>query len=121
MYVVRILGAVVVAGALLGGMTPPSALAAPLVGCEHREAGHVDKHGGQLEDDRFHRAHGERVTCSDDKPDKHDDGDGKADSSRDGSSDPTRRHSDDKKHDDDKHGDGHTCIGRCNRDHSLWH
>lgn len=108
-------------GAIVIGNAPAviaEASAEPVVGCEHREAGHVGRHGGQLEDDRFHRSHGERVTCSDD-------GDGKADSSRDGSEDPTRkhdeRHGDDKTEhrDDDKHGD--RCIGRCNRDHSLWH
>lgn len=88
-------------GAIVVGNAPAiisEASAAPGIGCEHREAGHVSRHGGQLEDDRFHRVRGERVTCSAEKPQE--------------------RHGDDTRH-DEHHGDG--CIGRCNRDHSLWH
>jgi hypothetical protein len=48
----------------LVGLPAPDASAAP--SCEHREAGHVDKHGGKLEDDRFHLSRGERVTCDGD-------------------------------------------------------
>lgn len=33
------------------------------VDCEHRGMEHIQRHGGKLEDDRFHIAHGERVTC----------------------------------------------------------
>jgi hypothetical protein len=44
---------------------PAEASAAPL--CEHRGGAHIERHGGKAEDDRWHRAHGERVTCDKDK------------------------------------------------------
>lgn len=53
---------VVLAGSLV---LAPSANAGPL--CEHRGGAHIERHGGKLEDDRFHLANGERVTCSDDR------------------------------------------------------
>ena len=44
---------------------------APMVqadaGCAHRGGAHVARHGGQLEDDRFHLLRGELVTCSGDE------------------------------------------------------
>lgn len=52
------------------GYTTGVAHAVPAA-CDHREPGHIGRHGGQLEDNRFHLARGERVTCSDEKPDEH--------------------------------------------------
>lgn len=37
--------------------------------CQHRGVGHRQKHGG-LEDDRYHRFHGEPVTCQDKDTDR---------------------------------------------------
>jgi hypothetical protein len=34
--------------------------------CEHRGGAHIERHGGKLEDDRFHISRGERVTCDGD-------------------------------------------------------
>ena len=43
------------------------------VGCAHRGGAHVARHGGRLEDDRFHLLRGELVTCGgDEKNDDHD-------------------------------------------------
>lgn len=53
----------VVALAMASGasvVVAPAAVAAPT--CENRGAGHRDRHGG-IEDDRYHLARGERVTC----------------------------------------------------------
>lgn len=44
--------------------SPPSE-AAPL--CEHRGGLHIPRHGGKLEDDRYHISRGEPVTCDTDK------------------------------------------------------
>lgn len=58
-----IAGAVLALGLFLAAPGIGTAQAVPLVGCEHREPGHVDKHGGQLVDDEYHRSRGESVTC----------------------------------------------------------
>lgn len=48
-----------------------AALSSPAVAeagsrCEHRDIGHIDKHGGEKADDAYHRARGERTTCEND-------------------------------------------------------
>ncbi|WP_440971591.1 DUF7199 family protein [Mycobacterium paragordonae] len=63
-----------VALGVLAGCNAPVADAAT---CEHRGPGHWEAHGG-LEDDRYHLAHGQMVTCrGDNQPaeQRHDDSD----------------------------------------------
>ncbi len=51
-----------------GDTTPAVSKASPAMSqtlqCEHRGPGHRAKHGG-IEDDRYHRVRGQRVTCQD--------------------------------------------------------
>lgn len=66
------------------------------VDCVHRGAAHRAQHGG-LEDDRWHLAHGERVTCDGDEHDARDErreGDGERED-RDRSRE--RRHDEDRR------------------------
>lgn len=68
---VRSVLAAAAAALVLGAVPAASVTLAPpahALGCVHRGPGHWDAHGG-IEDDRYHRAHGEAVTCHDD--DKH--------------------------------------------------
>ena len=48
--------------------TPPQAEAS--VVCEHRGMKHIERHGGKLVDDQYHRSHHERPTCDPDDKDK---------------------------------------------------
>jgi hypothetical protein len=62
---VRALAALAIGAAALFGLPAPDSAAIPGT-CEHRGGDHIGRHGGKLEDDRFHLSRGERVTCDGD-------------------------------------------------------
>lgn len=86
-------------GGLAGCTSIPTATAAP--SCEHRGPGHWDAHGG-LEDDRWHLAHGQLVTC-------HGDDEGKPTERHEEAGEPQPRHDEDRDRDEHHH-----------REHKWW-
>lgn len=50
--------------------SPGQAMALPGT-CEHRGVGHIERHGGKLTDDAYHRSNGERITCDQEGDDHH--------------------------------------------------
>lgn len=50
--------------------SPGQAMALPGT-CEHRGIGHIERHGGKLVDDAYHRSNGERITCDWEDEDSH--------------------------------------------------
>lgn len=61
------LAAVVVSAGLLAVPAMPGPAHALPGMCAYRGADHIDRHGGKMADDLFHREHGEKVTCDHDK------------------------------------------------------
>lgn len=120
----RTVAALVVAVSLLI-LPAPDADAVPGL-CEHRGMDHIDRHGGKLADDAWHRDHHEQVTCDADGKDHRGDDHPEEPASQPKADDARDRRSDDRQHDGhdeiqrhDEHNDH--CIGRCNRDHAWWH
>lgn len=62
------LAAVLTAAGVLA--SPGQAMALPGT-CEHRGIGHIERHGGKLADDAYHRSNGERITCDWEDEDDH--------------------------------------------------
>lgn len=63
-----LIAAVMVAGAVIAAPAPD---ADAKFDCAHRGFDHAERHGGQLEDDRFHLMHHELPTCHDKKDGHH--------------------------------------------------